>query len=188
MTDLSEPTKIRTLLERVAADLRDYAALRAQDVHLGRDNDAIAAVLIETYGAGMVKALELAGQPNAGDLSVAITEAVNAMYRSLRENPGLSELPKVIHAASATPSEAAKAIMICRQDILQIEVSDTFWTHNIVSLLEGKFPQRLAWTTEEVVQLRDELASSGNRTQVRTAEVLDQFVIGKAFSSGKSVN
>ncbi|MFJ1470188.1 beta/alpha barrel domain-containing protein [Massilia orientalis] len=48
------------LQERVVDELRDYAAKRKNDVRRGAETPELAALLVEKYGEGLVKALHIA--------------------------------------------------------------------------------------------------------------------------------
>ena len=48
------------LQERVVAELRDYTASRKNNVLRGAESPELAALLIEKYGEGLVKALHIA--------------------------------------------------------------------------------------------------------------------------------
>ena len=48
------------LQERIVAELRSYAASRNKDVLRGAETPELAALLVEKYGEGLVKALHIA--------------------------------------------------------------------------------------------------------------------------------
>jgi len=48
------------LQERVVSELREYAASRKNDVARGAETPELAALLVEKYGEGLVKALHIA--------------------------------------------------------------------------------------------------------------------------------
>lgn len=51
---------LSALQERVVAELRNYAASRKNNVSHGMESPELAALLVEKYGEGLVKALHIA--------------------------------------------------------------------------------------------------------------------------------
>ena len=66
----------KVIVERLVRELQDYARGREQDVARGAETARLAALLLQKYGFGMAKAVEVAcDSPRAADLIMSVLDA-----------------------------------------------------------------------------------------------------------------